>query len=657
MRSRLVLLASVGLGSIVLFVAVRPFLANASTTGLAIAGAAFSAGLLGVGVFRQREDAARLELELANRSLANAIEGIARLDPDGRYIAVNGTYARIAGYEHDELIGLSWEQTVSTADIPKGIEAYQQMRNFGRSEVELRGRRKDGNLYYKQVMLLRLDQDGAFAGHHCFVRDITQRKQVEEELRRQTMLFQSVLDCIGDGVIVADREGELVLVNPAARALMPRGVQSLPGELRVEAYGVLSCDEKTPVDVHEMPLARAIAGHAIDGLELFVKNETLNGRHISVTARPLRNDQGEIVGGIASLHDVTMRRSQEAELRTANDRLAALLSTEQSRADEVSLLGEMSQALHSCLTRDEATEVIARAMKRLFTGTSGALYLLSEDRSMLESRAKWGDRTVEPVFGPHDCWALRRGRVHDVEELTGDLRCPHSDCDERTVCVPLVVQSEILGVLHLRTKGDAARESRLITPVSEQIALGLGNIRLREQLRLQAIRDPLTGLFNRRVMEESLQREVRRGIRKKRPLSLLMIDLDHFKQVNDRFGHHAGDAVLGSVGALLSRFFRSDDVVCRYGGEEFVVILPEATLGDGAKRAGQLLEAIRGLEVESAGAPLPYVTASIGMAVLPEDAEDADALLKAADAALYRAKREGRDRVVLASGDLAINAA
>jgi diguanylate cyclase (GGDEF)-like protein len=184
--------------------------------------------------------------------------------------------------------------------------------------------------------------------------------------------------------------------------------------------------------------------------------------------------------------------------------------------------------------------------------------------------------------------------------------------------------------------------------VAEQFALALANVRLRETLRGQSIRDPLTGLFNRRYMEETLDRELSRAERGRRALSVVLLDIDRFKHFNDTFGHEAGDTVLASLGALLRSVSRASDVACRYGGEEFALILPEASLQDARRRAEEIQDAIRGLRVSHGGRPLEGVRCSMGVAAFPEHGEAGGALLRAADAALYRAKREGRDQVVLA---------
>jgi diguanylate cyclase (GGDEF)-like protein len=224
-----------------------------------------------------------------------------------------------------------------------------------------------------------------------------------------------------------------------------------------------------------------------------------------------------------------------------------------------------------------------------------------------------------------------------------------------------MAQSTALGVLHLVEAGhEEGRPENVLGPhhvlarrqlaftVADQVALALSNLRLQESLREQAIRDPLTGLFNRRYMQESLDRELRRAQRRHTPMGVIMIDIDHFKRFNDTFGHAAGDALLTGVGTLLQRQTRAEDIACRYGGEEFALILLDASAEDTEERAKLLCEEAARLHVEYGSQALGTVTVSVGVAVFPEHGETAEALLKAADAALYRAKAGGRDRVMVA---------
>jgi diguanylate cyclase (GGDEF)-like protein len=187
----------------------------------------------------------------------------------------------------------------------------------------------------------------------------------------------------------------------------------------------------------------------------------------------------------------------------------------------------------------------------------------------------------------------------------------------------------------------------VVQSVADHVSLALGNLKLQESLREQSLRDPLTGLFNRRYLEEWLDREVLRAERDRQPIGLMLIDLDHFKQVNDTFGHEAGDLALKDLADYFRRFIRGGDVACRLGGEEFLLVLPEASLAATGLRAEQLRQGIKHLPTTYQGRPVGPLTVSIGVAAFPENGRTTEALLRVADIALYRAKHQGRDQVVV----------
>jgi diguanylate cyclase (GGDEF)-like protein len=369
-----------------------------------------------------------------------------------------------------------------------------------------------------------------------------------------------------------------------------------------------------------------------------------------LTARAAVRGGDEVALMARTFNDMAARLAERVdEAQTARDTLA-------ERVTELNLLNRMGELLQSCLGLDEAYRVIGSVAGELFPQDSGAVLALSSSGNTIEVMATWGPRPMgETVFARERCWAIRNGQSHVVPDTRTGVLCGHLPAPSPAayVCVPLVAQGETLGVLHVASPAtsepapSAAADARrpLIEAVAAQIALSLANVRLREVLRSQSIRDPLTGLFNRRYMEETLEREVRRAERARRPLTVLLLDIDEFKHQNDNFGHDAGDAVLRELGALLARCLRREDVACRYGGDEFVLVLPDASLDTALRRADEIREAVKGLRVASHGRRLGAVTVSIGLAALPDHGLDREALLAAADTALYRAKREGRDRV------------
>lgn len=222
----------------------------------------------------------------------------------------------------------------------------------------------------------------------------------------------------------------------------------------------------------------------------------------------------------------------------------------------------------------------------------------------------------------------------------------------------MMAHGEVLALLYIHS--NASMDSNSALPeaqqalakvFSEHVALALSNLKLRDSLRQQAIRDPLTGLFNRRYLEETLGTEIERARRNNEPFGVMMLDLDHFKRFNDTHGHDAGDAILQSLGAFLLRHLRGGDIACRYGGEEFALIMPSVSPEVAQQRAEQLCAGVRTLSVDFRGDPLGPLTLSIGIATFPKHGENGVMVLRSADSALYQAKSAGRDRVVMASYD------
>ncbi|MBF0268410.1 MAG: diguanylate cyclase [Alphaproteobacteria bacterium] len=341
---------------------------------------------------------------------------------------------------------------------------------------------------------------------------------------------------------------------------------------------------------------------------------------------------------------------QEA-VAVASERNALL----ETRRHDLIALNEMSDLLQSCQTLDEACLVLDRSMPVLFGMGTGGAYLFRESNNLLERVAMWGGEL--PIsFLPDDCWALRLGRTYS--SIQGDARphCSHfqKPTSHATHCVPLLAQGKTLGTLVFLWDGDGQPSDldsrlKLVQAAADRISLALANIKLRQSLRDLSIRDALTGLYNRRFVEETFEREMARIARTQEPFCLMMMDVDHFKRFNDTFGHDAGDLVLRSVGELLRDHFRSTDLPCRYGGEEFLVMLPGANLANAQERADALRKAVKALTVLHQGRPVGQITISIGLAAHPSLIANRYALIEAADKALYLAKAQGRDRVVLAS--------
>ncbi len=306
-------------------------------------------------------------------------------------------------------------------------------------------------------------------------------------------------------------------------------------------------------------------------------------------------------------------------------------------------------------------------MQRLVRSSSGFIAITKDSRNIAEVVSLWGEITDESSFAPSECCALRGGRLVVSRRAEAIVKCAHATVAAaslgKTVCIPLVAQGEALGVMHVHIPNEVmplvtsefstlpelpGDPVKLLSDVTAQCASALASLRLREQLQRQSIRDPLTGAFNRRYLETSLERELSRATRRDQSVGVMMLDVDHFKQFNDRFGHDAGDTVLCELAAQMHSLVRNEDIVCRYGGEEFAIVVPEVSMDVLRDRAEALLARIRDVKVDQRGQIIGPVSASIGIALFPSHGDAPAELLKAADRALYRAKELGRDRVEVA---------
>jgi diguanylate cyclase (GGDEF)-like protein len=337
--------------------------------------------------------------------------------------------------------------------------------------------------------------------------------------------------------------------------------------------------------------------------------------------------------------------------READGRSAALKSADTSR-EQVARLFEMADVLQSATDYGDANQVLKATAAELLPGFGGALYVFNNSRDRLVLSTSWGragEAAQHESISPDQCWALKRGKPHLNRAAGSKLCCEHHHAEGTVLEIPMIARGEIMGLFQLFAEGEDA-EARLegvtglASAIADGMSLALANMGLREKLRNQALRDPLTGLYNRRYMEDCLQRFVRLADRENREVSVVMVDLDHFKALNDEHGHAFGDAVLRDTAMAIVGGLRETDVVCRYGGEELVVILPDCNLD----RAEDKAEALR-LRVEALGQTHgAAISASFGVAAVPYTSTGVSDLLAAADGALYKAKQNGRNQVVAA---------
>ncbi len=360
---------------------------------------------------------------------------------------------------------------------------------------------------------------------------------------------------------------------------------------------------------------------------------------------------------IGILSAVFMMMSREAAHRIKTEASLRDAAAEMERANnEAKIISRMGDYLRSAREQEEAYEMIAGSMPEIFPHSYGSVSIFNNSRNVLHPVLQWGEipEGTKLEFEPEDCWALRQGRVHMDSGEEAVPTCEHLENipdGNMTICLPMQAQGETIGQIFIgadKTKRHQATRSELGTMrrVTEQISLALANLNLQRALKEQSIKDPLTKLYNRRYLEETLIRECARAQRNGQPLTVLIMDVDFFKKVNDTYGHDGGDAVLVAFAKMLSTKCRKEDIACRWGGEEFVLVLGAADANLAQSRAQDICDTARGLKITFQGKTIP-ITVSIGAAVYPEHGETPEDLIRNADQCLYKAKQGGRDRIVM----------
>ena len=390
-----------------------------------------------------------------------------------------------------------------------------------------------------------------------------------------------------------------------------------------------------------------------------------SGRVVLTNARPARGG-----GYVVTYTDVTDARAAARDLvaaKTAAEKAEArareVLTKERARRTEAKLLGQLDEWLQCCKSLEELFQIVTRFMERFLPGSKGELYIYSNSRDVLDGMCNWNTHDLHDSIAPDSCWALRRGRNYQYNESELCFVCDHVETHQHKVhlaeyiCVPIVAHGDTVGLLHIRFAPVAANrehihdEAEFAILCGEHISMAIANVKLRDELQDQSVRDPLTGLYNRRYFLEAVRQQISQSDRRKQSFGLLTFDADKFKNFNDNHGHDAGDMVLRAIGATMQEVMDSGDVTCRFGGEEFAVLLPGKDLQAAQEAAETLREAIGALQVRYLDGVLPPVTISVGVSSFPNCGNQPQQLLRRADEALYRAKDAGRNCVRVATSE------
>jgi diguanylate cyclase (GGDEF)-like protein/PAS domain S-box-containing protein len=495
---------------------------------------------------------------------------------------------------------------------------------------------------------------------HVYAMKSDAAEQANAEAGRSALKFRSIFNQAAVGIALLDARGQWLSVNQRVCEITGYGA----GELMRTDFQSITHPDDLGGDV---TLADKVLSHEIDTYSMEKRYLHKDGSIVWVNLSVSRIDGATRAEDcfVSVIEDVSKRKAVESDLERVNGELEQLVAERtlalqhsserwQERNKTVSIVNELIAFLVSARDEVEACRIASSYMPRILCGTAGVLRLTT-DGDTFTPAGEWGDVGAAAAIARADCWAGRRGLSHHARAGQPDLRCAHyHDVDARSPCAcePMVVDGRIIGVLSLKWAEGAEQaleaDAVLVSTVAEQLALALSNIRLRAELQALAVRDPLTGLYNRRQLNEHLPRAIAAARRAGTKVSVLLADVDHFKQFNDRFGHDAGDRVLKAVATAMGRSLRAGDLAFRYGGEEFVAVLADCGPDDALHWAERLRAAIA--DASAAADPegrMPRVTCSVGVANFPADGATTDQLLKAADRALYEAKDAGRNCVRL----------
>ena len=571
----------------------------------------------------------------------NPLIGIALTDRDGNYANVNPRLAEMLGYSVDELISMN----VADVTHPDAIEETRELRNaladgiIDRFRQEKRYVRKNGSLFWSEIAAMRMTGDhGETQEIISFVTDISERKAIEEKLLESEALYRSVISASPDDITITDLRGEIRYASPVAfRMFGYQDVDELTGKMIVD-FLVPGDRERAKGQLAKMVDTRLSSvgeyrGIRQDGSTFFLE---VNGDvFLGVDGKP--------EGLVLVARDVSLRKALETEQHQRMQELEALNET----MHDVSSQLDLPRVLEAIMRRVTALLGAGECEVALYDELKNVMRIVvcfNRDRDYTGVEMQMG----EGIMGR----AAQTQKTILIEDYaTWEGRSPQYEPVHRAViCVPLIHNQRLLGAVSVSAdpaeRKFTVRDIRLIEMFSQQAAIAVQNAKLFMEVQRLAITDPLTGINNRRAFFDRARQEFSRSTRYQHRMSVIMLDVDHFKKINDRFGHAAGDEALRLIAGQCVAVSRSSDVIGRYGGEEFIILLPETPLNGALSMAQRLCDQIASTRMPSERGEI-RMTVSVGVAEINQEVNDLETLIEKADQALYRAKQSGRNRVAI----------
>ena len=353
------------------------------------------------------------------------------------------------------------------------------------------------------------------------------------------------------------------------------------------------------------------------------------------------------IGGISI--DITESIEAQRSLTDLNRQLEEKTLELEAKKRELIYLSDMADMLYSCEFEDEVYQVVALTCSKLFPNMSGCINIIANSKNYVQINSTWGsERSSKEVFSLSDCWALRRGKLNLFSPCNAGLMCSHliPPVSGAHLCVPLFGQGEVIGILHINALEEISREDQQITEIiARTLGIALNNLSIKQRLTYDSLRDGMTQLFNQSYMQNITEQRLAEAERSGQPLSVIFLDIDNFKSYNSHYGHMTANIVLQELAKLLLKSIRSFDIACRWGGEEFVIVMPNMTLETLRKRVEQLRVDVEQMQLKDGDQILKSITASFGIAVSEPGITVKD-LLNRANQAMLEAKRTGKNRVM-----------
>lgn len=604
-------------------------------------------GLLGYrGINRDVTGRKLMENELHGRdaqytAMLNTIpDGFWIIDKQGRLLDVNIAYCRMIGYSRDELLGMSVNDVEAMETHEETARHIRRLMEIGSDIFETRHRRKDGIVIEIEVCACCYLIDGGRI--FSFLRDITYRKMIEENLRKLSYGVEQSASII----VITDEKGNIEYANPKFAETTGYTLEEAKGQNpRILKSG------KTPPEVYERLWAAITSGREWRG-EFCNKKKTGELYYESASIAPIKNAKGIITNFVAVKEDITLQKHKEEELRRT-------VEEKKKSVEDLQHLMEFSQLMREEIVEGALIKHTAKVLKERFSSDFLAILMLNQEENSVEIPVTdpvmdWNEViSKEVVLDPTLCRVIRTGQAVIVHDVDTDACC---DClllktkKGDSACFPISVGGVAVGAVMMVKNElgywDSGEKQGLISAYIGLAAASLDNVRLVNQTKRLAIMDALTGVYNRRFFVESLEKQLSLAKRYKETLAVIMADVDHFKRFNDTYGHTAGDRVLQQVSKMLGHSIRESDILCRYGGEEFAIIMPRTNATESYEKAENIrrhIESARFTNI-APGSTLG-ITISVGIASFPENGVEYNALVDAADVALYKAKKNGRNRV------------